>query len=136
MYMASKADNNDMDELQKLLKEYRAAKEEEAVQQKKAELPPMLRQESAPLWDEILNTGDTYKLGDKLEKGEITYEQAVKQARKRYLEKQNKGGGKKRKSRRKRRKRKRKTKKRRRRKKRKTKKRYINQRGCSRKRKK
>jgi hypothetical protein len=135
MYMASKADNNDMDELQKLLKEYRAAKEEEeAIQQKKAELPPMLRQESAPLWDEMLNTGDPYKLGDELEKGEITYEQAVKQARERYLEKQNKGGGKKRKSRRKRRKRKRKTKKRRRRKKRKTKKRYINQRGCSRKR--
>ena len=133
--MASKVDNN-VDELQKLLEEYRSAKKkEEAVQLEKAKLPPMLRQESAPLWDEMLNTGDPYNLGDKLEKGKITYEQAVKQARKRYLEKQNKGGGKKKKSRRKRRKRKRKTKKRRRRKKRKTKKRYINQRGCSRKRK-
>lgn len=140
MYMASKAENNNVNtDLQQLLEEYRAAKKkEEAVQLEKAKLPDMLRQKSAPLWDHMLNpredgSVDPLNLAAQLENGDITYDKAVELATEYYKKEQ--GGGKKKKSRRKRRKRKRKTKKRRRRKKRKTKKRYINQRGCSRKRK-
>ncbi len=126
-------------EMQELLKEFHDSKNKEAVAEKaKAALPPMERQRSAPLWDHMLNPRengsiDPLNLANRLENGEINYDEAVEEAQKYYKEEQKKKGGrKKRKSRRKRRKTKRKTKKRRRRKKRKTKKRYRNQRGCKR----
>ena len=50
----------------------------------------MLRQGSAPLWNEVLNNGDPHNLGKRLTDGDITYERAVEEARERYLKEQKK----------------------------------------------
>ena len=95
-------------DFQEMLKEFKKSKDKEkAAAELQASLQPMMRQRSAPLWDHMLNPRqdgsiDPLKLSDRLENNEISYKEAVEEAREYYekeLEESNKKkGGRKKKS--------------------------------------
>ena len=75
---------------QQMLKEFKKSKDKEkTAAELQAALPPMMRQRSAPLWDHMLNPRqdgsiDPLKLAYRLENNEISYKEAVEEAREYY----------------------------------------------------
>lgn len=79
-------------EKEEALKEFNESKnKEKAAAELKASLTPMERQRSAPLWDHMLNPRengsiDPLNLANRLKNDDITYKEAVKEAREYYEE--------------------------------------------------